>query len=74
MPARCRTSLYGKTFIPLSVSLWNDLGDLVFNDTGLTAFKSRVNAFYWAEFLTPVLSFLFVFSISWYWDSGVNSV
>ena len=27
-PPRCRTSQYRQTFIPLSVSLWNDLSDL----------------------------------------------
>ena len=42
---RCRTSQYRRTFIPLSVSLWNDLGDPVFDGVGLTGFKSRANAF-----------------------------
>ena len=40
----CRTSQYCKTFIPLSVSLWNGLDDPVFDGVGLTAFKSRANA------------------------------
>ena len=44
-PPRCRTSLYRRTFIPLSVSLWNDLVDLVFDGVGLAGFKSRSNAF-----------------------------
>ena len=30
-PPRCRTSQYRRTFITLSVSLWNDLGDPVFD-------------------------------------------
>ena len=30
-PPRCRTSQYHKTFISLSVSLWNDLSDPVFD-------------------------------------------
>ena len=30
-PPRCRTSQYHRTFILLSVSLWNDLVDLVFD-------------------------------------------
>ena len=30
-PPRCRTSQYSKTFVPLSVSLWNDLADPVFD-------------------------------------------
>ena len=41
----CRTSPYRKTFVLLSVSLWNDLSDPVFDGVGLADFKSRVNAF-----------------------------
>ena len=44
-PPRSRTSQYRRTFIPLSVSLWNDLSDSVFDGVGLTGFKSRANAF-----------------------------
>ena len=33
------------TFIPLSVSLWNDLGDPVCDGVGLAGFKSGANAF-----------------------------
>ena len=44
-PPRCRTLQYGMTFIPLSVSLWNDLVDPVFDGVGLAGFKSRSNAF-----------------------------
>ena len=44
-PLRCRTSQYRRTFIPLSVSLWNDLVDPVFDGVGLAVFKSRSNAF-----------------------------
>ena len=44
-PPRCRTSQYRMTFIPLSVSLWNDLVDPVFDGVGLAGFKSRSNAF-----------------------------
>ena len=42
---RCRTLQYGKTFIPFSVSLWNDLASLVIDGVGLEGFKSRDNAF-----------------------------
>ena len=42
---RCRTSQYSITFIPWSVSLWNDLSDPVFDGVGLAGFKSRANAF-----------------------------
>ena len=42
---RCRTSQYRRTFILISVSLWNDLVDPVFDGVGLEGFKSRSNAF-----------------------------
>ena len=44
-PPRCRTSQYRRTFIPLSVSLWNDLSETVFDGVGLACFKSMANAF-----------------------------
>ena len=44
-PPRCRTSHYRRTFVPLSVSLWNDLCDPVFDSAGLAGFKSRAYAF-----------------------------
>ena len=46
---RCRTSQYSRTFIPISVSLWNDLAYPVFevfDGVGLEGFKSRTNAFF----------------------------
>ena len=44
-PPRCRTSQYRRSFVPLSVSLSNDLSDPVFDGVGLAGFKSRANAF-----------------------------
>ena len=44
-PPRCRSSQYHSTFVPLSVSFWNDLSDPVFDGVGLAGFKSRANAF-----------------------------
>ena len=44
-PPRCRTSQYCRSFVPLSVSLWNNLSDPVFDGVGLVGFKSRANAF-----------------------------
>ena len=44
-PPRCRTSQYCQTFIPWSVSLWNDLSEPVFDGVGLAGFKSRANDF-----------------------------
>ena len=43
-PPRCRTLQNSRTFIPLSVSLWNDLSDPIFDGVGLAGFKSRANA------------------------------
>ena len=45
VPPHCRTSRYHRTFVPLSVSLWNNLSDPVFDGVGLAGFKSRANAF-----------------------------
>ena len=35
---RSRTSQYRKTFVPISVSLWKDLSDPVFDGVGLAGF------------------------------------
>ena len=43
---RCRTSQYSRTFILLSVSIWNDLANNVFDGVWLAGFKSRANAFF----------------------------
>ena len=40
----CRTLQYSRTFIPFSVSPWNDLAKPVFDGVGLAGFKSRANA------------------------------
>ena len=42
---RCKASEYSRTFIPLSVFLWNDLADLVFDGVGLAGFKCGAKAF-----------------------------
>ena len=44
-PPRCRTSQYHRSFVPLSVALWNDLTNPVFDGVGMEGFKSRANAF-----------------------------
>ena len=41
---RCRTLQYSRTFIPFSVSLWNDRANPVFNGVGLAGFNCRANA------------------------------
>ena len=40
----CKTSQYRRTVIPLSVSLWNDLTNPIFDGVGLAGFKNRANA------------------------------
>ena len=45
VPPHCRTLQHHRTFIPLSVSLWNDLANPVFDSVGLAGFKSRAPAF-----------------------------
>ena len=44
-PPRCRTSQFRRTFVLLSMSLWNDLADPVYNGVGLAGLKSKANAF-----------------------------
>ena len=41
---RYRTSQYRMTFISLSVSIWNDHGDPVFDGVGLAGFKTISSA------------------------------
>ena len=43
-PPRCRTLEYSRNFIPFSVFLCNDFGNLVFDGVGLAGFESRANA------------------------------
>ena len=79
-PPRCRTSQYRRTFVLLSVSLWNDLSDPVFHGVGLTGFKSRANTFLLAWFvlssLSPIiLSFYsFLGLVVWGWDLRTDIV
>ena len=72
-PPRYRTSQYRRTFIPLSVSLWNDLSDPVFGGVGLAGFKSRANAFLLALLLAHFLSpAVFPFSSFFIWVGVVG--
>ena len=61
VPPRCRTTQYRRTFIPFSVSLWNDLADPVFDGVGLRVSRAGPMLFYWPKQLNPYyfsLSFL----------------
>ena len=73
-PPRCRTSQYRRSFVPLSVYLWNGLSDPVFEGVGLAGFKCRANAFLLARYALPfclLLFYLFLPSMSWLWLVGV---
>ena len=67
-PPRCRTSQHRKTFIPLSVSLWNDLADPVFDCVGLYRFLELgqylfIDTFCFLVFFLSPLSF-YIFGIT----------
>ena len=66
-PPRHKTSQCRRTFIPLSVSLWNDLANPIFDGVGLAGFNSSDNAFllalaaiysYYSSAIFPFLFFL----------------
>ena len=73
-PPRCRTSQHRRTFITLSVSLWNELGDPAFVGVGMASFKNKAKDFLLAERLAPFLfpsffPFLFFHSMGWYCEA-----
>ena len=76
-PPCCRTSQYRRTFVLLSVSLWNDLADPLFGGVGLAGFKSRANAFFWSKLLYPYYSLLLFLTFSsfclWVGIGGLGS-
>ena len=61
-PPLNRTSQYRRTFIRLSVSLWNDLADPVFDGVGLSASTARPMLFNWPKLLYSYYSLL-LFSV-----------
>ena len=73
-PPRCRTSQHCMTFIPLSVSLWNDLVDPVFVSVELEGFQITANVFYVPKryhFVSYRFYFIFFLFICWYYEVGV---
>ena len=79
-PPCCRTSQYRRTVIHLSVSLWNDLADPVFDGVGLACSRAGPMLFYWPQLLYPytIVFYYFSFSLlSVYWlvlcDWGLRS-
>ena len=82
---RYRTSQYHRTFVPISVSLWNDLSDPVFDCVGLEQ-NSIAEQMLRADpilFCWPNLLFLFVYyyylffffpRVVWGWRRRIDSV
>ena len=62
-PPRCRTSLYRRIFILLSISLQNDLGDPVFDGVGLASVRVRPMRFFFGLSCSLIFC-LQLFSIS----------
>ena len=69
----CRISQYLRTFIHLSISPWNNLGDTVFDGMGLAGFKSRTKGRFFIGLSSPFLSstvfhfFSFFRLVLWAW-------
>ena len=57
----CRTSLYTRTFIPLSVSLWNDLANPALDGIYWRVSRTGPMIFYWPTLLYPNFSLLLFF-------------
>ena len=55
-PPRCRTLQYSRTFIPFSVSLWNDLANPLFDGVAQAKFLNNNNNNNWPMLLAPFLS------------------
>ena len=73
-PPRCRTSQYRRTFVALSVSLWNDLGDPVLDGVGLVVLRAEPMLSFWPNLLFFFLfnCFLFFF-LPWVRCEGLES-
>ena len=79
---RCRTSQYRRTFITLSVSLWNDLANPVFDGVGLEGSRAGPILFIGLRCSIPTIVFYY-FSFSllpvyrfalWGWGLRTNRV
>ena len=63
-PPRCRTSQYHRIFVSLSVSLWNDLADPVFDVWDWLVWRAGPMFFNWPKLLYPDYSLLLFFLFS----------
>ena len=77
LPLRWRTSQYRRTFVPHLVSLWNHLGDPVFDGEGRRVLRLEPMlpvGLICSFFLTPtILSFSFFHAlVVWGWGFRIN--
>ena len=71
-PPRCRTLQYSRTFIPFSVSLWNDLANPYSTVWDWRVSRAGPMLLYWPKLHYPTFfPFLFFLSIGWYCGAGV---
>ena len=73
-PPRCRTLQCRRNFVPLSVSLWNDLADPVFDGVGLAGFKIRQGQCFFIYIglsCSTIFPSLFFLSKGFYCGAGV---
>ena len=71
-PLSSRTSQYRWSFVPLAVSMWNDLDDPVFDSLGRAGFKNRSNASCLPNLLFLFVSSNFLFSLLPFVGCGVG--
>ena len=75
VPPCCRTSQYPRTFVLISVSLWNDLADPYSMMGNWLVSRAEPMLFYFQEpyycLLLFSLSFLSVYRLNWYCRDGV---
>ena len=62
-PPRCRTSQYRRTFVPLSVFLWTDLADPVFDGVGLVGIQEQGLCFF-IGLICTIPTIVYYFSLS----------
>ena len=73
----CRTLQYSRTFIPFSVSLWNDLANSVFDGVGTGVFQKPGQCFFISlscsipTIVSTLFPFLFFLSIGCYCGARV---
>ena len=76
-PPRCRTLQCSSTFIPFSVSLWNDLANPLFEVWDWRVSRAEPMLLYWPKLLYHYYSLLLFFSFHFFlsigWYCGLGS-